>query len=249
MKPLVGVSMSQDHEYLGYARDFVRSTYIEAIRDAGGIPVLLANVPESVELFSLLDGLLLTGGGDFDPGRFGAGDEGTHWSGVSKSRDASELAFIDEANRRDLPVFGICRGLQALAVGFGGSLIQDIPSARPDTLLHHSQEEAREEATHEVVVEPGTQVAQIVGEEKFGVNSFHHQAIQVVPTGFIVSANAPDGIIEAMEYPGERFLLGVQWHPEDLVGGHPTAKRLFQHFVAACQDYHARREQHVSTSH
>lgn len=241
MKPFVGISMSHDHGYQGYARDFVRTTYVDAVRQAGGIPVLLANVDESVALFPQLDGLLLTGGGDFDPKTFGAEDRGTDWSGVSPERDRSELAFLAEANQRNMPVFGICRGLQAMTVGFGGSLIQDIPSARPDSTLGHSQKVAREEVTHEVAIQPGSRVAEIIGETQVAVNSFHHQAIDQVPTGFDVAATAPDGIVEAIEHPGDRFLVGVQWHPEDLVGGHEAARRLFKHFVDACAAYHAGR--------
>ncbi len=248
MKPLVGISMSQDHGYENYARDFVRTTYTLAIAQAGGIPVLLANLPESVELLRRCDGLLLTGGGDFDPGRFGASDQGTDWSGVSKERDASELAFLAEANRLDLPTFGICRGVQALAVGFGGTLIQDIPSVRPDSRVKHSQKQAREEVTHDVEVDMGSTVGAIVGESRFKVNSFHHQAIERVPEGWRVAAVAPDGIVEAMEYPGDRFLLGVQWHPEDLVASQQVAERLFKHFVDACSAYRARRGTNVGNS-
>jgi len=249
MAPLVGISMSRDNTFQGYSRDWVRSTYIHAIIEAGGIPVLLANVDTSVELLSQCDGLLLTGGGDVDPGRFGASDMGTDWSGVSPDRDQSELRFIEEANRLDMPTFGICRGIQALAVGFGGTLIQDIPSARPDIVLHHSQKEPRETVTHPVQVEQQSRVGQIVQSANFSVNSFHHQAIDRIPDGWQVAATSPDGIVEAMEYPGERFLIGVQWHPEDLVHGEEPAQRLFKSFVNACQAYQAKRRTYVGNSH
>nr|WP_275107328.1 gamma-glutamyl-gamma-aminobutyrate hydrolase family protein [Sulfobacillus harzensis] len=243
---MIGISMSRDYQYQNTARDFVRATYLDAVRRAGGIPVPLANVEESLAIFPLLSGLLLTGGGDFDPGLFGEPDRGTDWSGVSRERDQSELAFIEEANRREMPIFGICRGAQALAIGFGGSLIQDLPSARPDPgLLSHSQKAERVEVTHQVSTVPGSRLHALTKETEFHVNSFHHQAVDRVPTDFVVAATAPDGVIEAIEKPGHRFLLGVQWHPEDLESQYDTAARLFRGFVEACQAYLARRETNV----
>lgn len=248
MKPMIGISMSRDYAYQGYARDFVRATYINAIVSAGGIPVLLANVDESQELLRQCDGLLLTGGGDIDPGCFGAQDAGTDWTGVSPERDQSELRFIDMANHLDMPIFGICRGVQALAVGFGGSLIQDIPSAH-ETPLQHSQPEKREMRTHGVNVVRESRVGELVLEPTFEVNSFHHQAIDRMPDGWRVVAHAEDGIIEAMEYPGDRFLIGVQWHPEDLVAAEGPDQRLFKGFVEASLAYRARRGHYVGNSH
>lgn len=249
MKPLVGISMSRDNNFGGSARDFVRTTYINAIVAAGGIPLLLANVDESLDLLSHCHGLLLTGGGDADPNLFGALDQGTEWSGVVPERDRSELAFLSLANRSDMPVFGICRGVQILAVGFGGTLIQDIPRARPDTPLKHSQDGPRGQLTHAVHVVEGSRVAEIVGIADFEVNSFHHQAIDRVPDGWQISAEAPDGVIEAIEHPGERFLMGVQWHPEDLVVHQEPASRLFQKFVDACRAYQAQGGNNVGNSH
>lgn len=246
MKPIIGISMSRDYRYQNTARDFIRATYLDAVSRAGGIPLALVNLEESLALFPLLSGLLLTGGGDFDPALFGEADRGTDWSGVSRERDQCEMAFIREANRLDMPIFGICRGAQAMAIGFGGSLIQDLPTARPDPeLLPHSQKAERVEVTHPVSAGPGTRIHDLTGETRFMVNSFHHQAVDRVPDGFRVSATAPDGVIEAIEQPGDRFLVGVQWHPEDLEAQHQTAAGLFRGFVEACQEYQARRESSV----
>ncbi len=244
MKPIVGISMSREVTE-GYPRDFLRATYIDAVRQAGGVPLLLANCDESVQLLERCDGLLLTGGGDVDPTTFGAPDDGTEWAGVSADRDRTELALVHEAERLNLPVFGICRGLQVMAVAYGGTLIQDIPRRRPDSALHHSQKEFREEATHSVDLEPGSRVARVAGSTHFEVNSFHHQAVDRVPDGWRVVGRASDQTIEALERPGERYLLGVQWHPEDLTGAHPPAQHLFEQFVEACQAFRAGREQHV----
>ncbi|MCY0897608.1 MAG: gamma-glutamyl-gamma-aminobutyrate hydrolase family protein [Firmicutes bacterium] len=234
MKPLVAISMSRDNQFEGYAREFLRTTYIEAVAQAGAIPVLLPNMAISLELLRQCDGLILSGGGDVDPKTFGAVDDGTDWSGVAVERDQAELAFIREAERLGMPVFGICRGVQMLAVAYGGTLIQDIPRRRPDTTLRHSQGVSREEATHDVTVSANSRLAEIVGNPHFFVNSFHHQAIDRVPDGWHVVAEAPDAIIEAIEYPGERLVFGVQWHPEDLVEAQVEARRLFQAFVDAC---------------
>ncbi len=236
MKAKIGLTMSREYDG-GYPRDFLRHTYAEAVIKFGGIPVLLPNVETSVPLLEYCDGLLLTGGGDFDPACFKKDDQGTEWGGVSPDRDRVEMLLIAEANRRQLPIFGICRGLQALAVSFGGTLIQDIPSSVAGSSFKHSQSQARRQVTHPVAVQADSRLANILGRVDLEVNSFHHQAVADVPAGWRVSAQAPDGIVEAMEYPGNRFLLGVQWHPEDLVGDEESAQRLFRHFIASCEQY------------
>lgn len=248
MRPVIGVSTSREISQ-GYPRDYLRGTYSDALLQAGGLPLLLANVDESVQLLSQCDGLLLTGGGDVDPTMFGRGDEGTDWSGVSADRDRVELLLVEEANRLNLPIFGICRGIQVLAVAFGGTLIQDIPTRLSDTPIKHSQGQPRSRVTHEVTVIPNSRVAKIMGTHTLEVNSFHHQAVDQAPSDWRIVANASDGVIEAIEYPGERFLLGVQWHPEDLVGEELYARRLFQEFAAACAGYCAvQRRNHVEHS-
>ena len=247
MKPIVGISMSREAAE-GYPRDFLRATYIEAVRRAGAVPLLLANCDESVSLLELCDGLLLTGGGDVDPTTFGAADDGTEWAGVSPDRDRTELALIAAADHLNLPVFGICRGMQVMAVAYGGTLIQDIPRRRPDSALHHSQKESRERVTHSVDLEPDSRAAEVAGNTHFEVNSFHHQAVDRMPDGWRVVGRASDQLVEAMERPGERYLLGVQWHPEDLATAHQPAQQLFEKFVEACLAYQAGREQHVGRS-
>lgn len=224
--------MSREYEG-GYPRDYLRSTYIEAIVKFGGLPVLLPNLPSSVDLLADCQGLMLTGGGDFDPVLFHQPDRGTDWSGVCPERDATELALMAEADRRGLAILGICRGIQALAVGFGGALVQDIASAFPDTPIKHSQAEVRRRVSHAVTVMPETRMHAVLGQLSLEVNSFHHQSVERVPAGWVASARADDGLIEAMEKPGERYVLGVQWHPEDLVGDEESARRIFVRFIEA----------------
>lgn len=239
-QPLIGISMSREEKSDSPARDWVRRTYMVAIIEAGGIPVLLPNETSSWELLRHCHGLLLTGGGDFDPATFGAADQGTKMSGVSKARDTTELGLIKVAEELDMPTFGICRGLQALTVAGGGALIQDLPSARPDSAISHDQEEARVDVTHRVTVDSGTRVSDILGSTIVSVNSFHHQAIDRLPAGYLATAHADDGIIEAIEDPKAAFRLGVQWHPEDLQTHQAEAKSLFRNFVQAAGMYQGR---------
>ncbi|CAB1129290.1 Peptidase C26 [Candidatus Hydrogenisulfobacillus filiaventi] len=237
VRPWVAVSMARE-EPAGReqpARDWIRASYLDALYQAGAVPVPVPNLADAT-LLEACDGLLLTGGGDFDPAWFGAADAGTDWKGVSSARDRTELALMEAADRLGLPVFGICRGVQALAVGHGGRLIQDIPTALPESGVQHDQAAPRSQATHGVALDPSSRLAAILGRSSLQVNSFHHQAVETVPEGWVVSGRAPDGVVEAIELAGPRFVLGVQWHPESL-SGDDAARRLFEAFVEACRDY------------
>ncbi len=237
LRPLIGISLSRETGPDGVARDFVRSTYLHAVQLAGGVPILLANIAESAEALKSCHGLLLTGGGDFDPALYGKEDAGTKWGGVSPERDHTELLLIQTAYALSMPIFGICRGIQALAVAGDGSLIQDIPSGYPSSCLNHSQTEPRAQVTHLVRMEQSSLLKAIMGAQEISVNSFHHQAVMTVPKDWTVTAYAEDGLIEGMERVAYPFGLGVQWHPEDLVDSHPEALQLFVSFVKAARQY------------
>lgn len=208
------------------------TSYIEAVRQAGGVPVLIANVAEP-DVLDALDGLILSGGGDFDPALYGAEPDGTHMRGVSADRDQTEVALL-KAAPTDFPVLGICRGIQALAVAYGGSLIQDVPAQRPSP-IRHAQEAPRHERTHGVRVDPASKLGGILGAPHVRVNSFHHQAVRRVPEGFVEVAWADDGLLEGIEHVERPFCLGVQWHPENLVGHEEHARRLFRALVEAAE--------------
>jgi putative glutamine amidotransferase len=240
--PLIGITTVRAVDG-GRTVDRLSASYIEAVQTAGGIPVLLPNIADP-SVLAHLDGLIISGGGDFDPATFGAENHGTHLDGVNPDRDATELRLLREAPP-ELPILGICRGIQALAVAFGGSLIQDIPTA-VESPLRHQQGEGRAVTTHTVDVKPGSQLAAILGAVNLSVNSFHHQAVDSVPHGFRAVAWAPDGIIEGLEALDRPFCVGVQWHPEDLVAGEEHARRLFGALVAAAEEYqhHEREVQH-----
>lgn len=162
-----------------------------------------------------LDGVLLTGGVDVDPRHYG---EAAHPTvEVDATRDAYELPLARLAVTRRLPLLAICRGVQVLNVAAGGSLVQDLPSQAPSPVAH-AMNEPKDALAHDVDVRPGTCLAALLGAGSTPANSRHHQAVGTVAPGFVVSATAPDGVIEAIERPDAPFCIGVQWHPENFVG-------------------------------
>ncbi len=195
--------------------------YRQAILHAGGEPrVLDPSMPVDAALDGI-DGLLLTGGDDVAPSRYG---EPAHPATVESEpgRDEFELALIRAARDRHLPLFAICRGIQVLNVACGGTLVQDIPSQIPGALTHSLPVPPNQPSSlaHEIWIEKDSLLSRLMRErlndaDTCDVNSRHHQAVKVVAPGFKVSATAPDGVIEAIEDPSAHFCLGVQWHPEN----------------------------------
>jgi putative glutamine amidotransferase len=233
--PLIGITTSVTVDKVP-ERAYVNGTYIRAVQAAGGIPILLTPhfTPQvQAALWQRLDGLLLTGGGDIEPARFG---QARHPAvdDVSPARDELEIGLTRRALDDDVPLFAICRGIQVLNVALGGTLVQDIPAEVPGALAH-SQKAPRHEPTHPVkVMGEGTRLGRVLGALELDVNSMHHQAIQRLGEGLREVAWAPDGVIEGVEMPGDdRFVLGVQWHPEELVGHDPAARNLFAALVDA----------------
>lgn len=235
--PLIGITTSvtvgQSPE-----RAYVNGAYVRAVQAAGGIPVLLTPhfSPEvQAALWQRLDGLVLTGGGDIDPARFGQTPHAAV-DDVSAARDELELGLTRRALADEVPLFAICRGIQVLNVALGGTLVQDVPTGWPGALAH-AQKAPRHEATHPVkVMGEGTRLGRVLGALEVRVNSMHHQAIERLGEGLREVAWAPDGVIEGVELPGEgRFVLGVQWHPEELVGHDQAARNLFDAIVDAAR--------------
>ena len=235
--PLIGVTTSitvGEHP----ERAYVNSAYLRAIEEGGGIPVLLppqlsASARET--LWRRLDGLVLTGGGDIEPARFG---ELPHprTTLISAERDALELDLVDRALRDEVPLFAICRGLQVVNVALGGTLHQHVPDAVGET-VQHSQTEKRHVATHPVkLMTEGTRLGEILGSPELTVNSFHHKAGRTLGRGLRDVAWAPDQVIEAIEHDDRhRFIVAVQWHPEELVGHDAAARALFTAVVEAAR--------------
>jgi putative glutamine amidotransferase len=234
--PLIGVSTSIT---VGASpeRAYVNSAYLHAVQQAGGVPVALPPQLSSASMRQLagdLQGLLLTGGGDMDPALFGETPHATLYD-VAPARDTLETSVLHVALDRGLPVLAVCRGLQVLNVALGGSLHQDV-GTDPGTQLAHSQKEPRDQPTHKVKLTPGCRLAATLGADELEVNSMHHQAIKRLGRGLTAVAWAPDQIVEGAEIGNpSRFVLGVQWHPEELVGHSEPARRLFAALVAAAR--------------
>ncbi|MFQ5845749.1 MAG: gamma-glutamyl-gamma-aminobutyrate hydrolase family protein [Planctomycetota bacterium] len=213
-------------------------TYLGSLEDEGSLPLILptASDPGTADAYlDRVDGLLLTGGDDVHPRRFG---EEPHPSIglVDPDRDAFEIALVLAARARDLPVLGICRGIQVINVALGGDLHQDVPS-QTDSPVGHRQRTLADSTWHTVEVEAGSRLAAILGAGRIEVNSFHHQAPRRVPADLVVSARTSgDGLIEGLEDPSRKFFLGVQWHPE-VTGraGDEPSRRLFRAFVEAAR--------------
>jgi putative glutamine amidotransferase len=185
--------------------------YVDAVRAGGGIPVLLPPLgpgDDAGKLMSRLDGLVIAGGADVNPSRYGEHPH-PHTTRWRDDRDVSEFALLDAADDLGLPVLGICRGMQVMAARAGGRLVQHVPDVT-DTDVHSPG--PAEYGPVQVTTVPGTRLAGIVG-ETVTARCHHHQAVAEHP-GFVLSASAADGIPEAMEAPTDRFVLAVQWHPE-----------------------------------
>jgi putative glutamine amidotransferase len=201
--------------------------YAKAIENAGLQPVL-EEAREGLKI-GPCSGLLLTGGSDVDPALYGE-SAAPQTDVPDKERDAAEAALIDEALASDVPILAICRGMQMLNVHLGGSLIQHLPSAA----RHVRRTSDRALPAHSVTIEPGTMLASIAHKESWEVNSRHHQAVARLGNGLRVSAkDAEDGTIEGIELPGRRYVLAVQWHPENQAAQDPEQRKLFASFAQA----------------
>ena len=230
-KPVIGISAPLHPESRGYR---VSHCYADAVAEAGGIPLLLpaADSPEDVNyLLPLLDGVLIPGGPDVDPLFYG--EEPRQGLGlVIRSNDLFEMNLLKAARAAHKPILCVCRGMQVLNVTFGGTLIQDIPSQLPGALRHLQIPVDRADPTHSVDLEKNSYLYEVYGKDTIRTNSFHHQCLEKVAPGFSVSAKARDGVIEAIEQKEER-ILGVQWHPEEMVHAHPEHLGLFRQLVEA----------------
>lgn len=241
--PLIGVTMSATPDGPPGntpPRAWLNNAYLRAVQQAGGVPVLL---PPHLDdraldaLWSRLDGLLLTGGGDVDPRLFNEDQRHATVDGVSEARDRLEIAVTERALHDERPLLAICRGIQVLNVALGGSLHQDIAAETASTIAHN-QTAPRHQATHHVkVMGEGTRLGETLGALEVEVNSMHHQAIKRLGRGLREVAWSPDGIIEGVELiPDARgFVLGVQWHPEELIAHDPAARNLFRTLITSAE--------------
>ncbi len=232
MKPVIGIVFGEDPAQGVGRKCMLNSSYIEAITEAGGIPLPIPVTDDpgrALDYIDMLDGLLLPGGEDVTPYLFGE-EPVPQVTYVMENTDRMELEVLRLAMERHLPVFGICRGIQLLAVAMGGKLYQDLPSQLPGGIAHKQSTAVRSQLSHTAAVEPGSLMERLLGKEPLRINSFHHQAVREVPAGFRATATAPDGVIEAMEN-ADGTMFAVQWHPELLVERYPRFRPLFSHLV------------------
>jgi putative glutamine amidotransferase len=218
MTPKAGVTFSEAHKVGPYA---------EALREAGVEPVLIS--PSEPRTLAGLQGLMLSGGQDLNPARYGESPEPSTES-PDDARDDLEIRLLAEALAEGLPVLAICRGMQLFNVAHGGTLIQDLENRA----VHCVPGQDKAMPVHEILVEPGSRLAAILGEGAHAVNSRHHQAVGRVGAGLRVTARStPDGVIEALERDHGGFALAVQWHPEDQARRDASQRKLFEAFAAA----------------
>jgi len=206
MKPIIGITPSYSYEKNNYQ---LSAAYVKAVQKAGGIPLVLC---PNEEFPDYVQGILFSGGGDVDPLLFH--EEPLKENGeISPLRDAFELELCREGLKRNIPMLGVCRGMQVFSTVTGGGIFQDIYSQTQST-LKHMQNAPRFYGTHTIDVTRGSLLSALLGENSLPVNSYHHQAVSSAGEGFRVCARSKDGLIEAIEHTQNSFVLGVQWHPE-----------------------------------
>ena len=238
MRPIIGITCGTSGTDSNLSENSIGGSYISAIESAGGTPLVIpitqneACLEDSIEL---IDGLLLSGGVDVDPSYFG--EEAEPGLGrVDADRDRVELYLTTRALEKDLPILGICRGIQVLNVAAGGSLYQDI-NTDLSNILKHRQVAPGWYGTQTIDVKKGSRLLDILGQPMIRVNSFHHQAVKKVAPGFTISAVARDGVIEGIESTNHRFTLGVQFHPEVMWQNNPPISAIFTAFINAARAY------------
>lgn len=235
-KPLIGITTARTLSTNSLPLISLDEAYVQAIRRAGGIPLLVPlglPVTDLGEIVARLDGLLLSGGGDVHPAVYHS-QEHPKVNEVDEDRDRVEIAIFQSAVERRMPILGICRGQQLINVAMGGSLYEDILDQHPNAIQHTCfPAKPRDYPAHPVEVDPTSRLANILGTERLKVNSLHHQAIRKLAPGLVPTATAADGILEAVEMEGYPFGLAVQWHPE-WMQDQLAMRALVRAFIDAC---------------
>ena len=219
MRPIIGISLDRSTEKTFAMRPWyaLRCDYSDAIFASGGIPILIPYIQDDIERYlDMIDGLLIPGGdNDIDPKFYG---ESVKYPTVNPEsvRSVFELELVQRAMEKDMPILGICHGMQLINIACGGSLIQHIP-AEVKNYISHKQDYPKEALTHKITIQENTKLSLLSRSLELMVNSSHHQAVKKIGTGLIISAVAEDGVVEAIEHPKYKFLIGCEWHPEYLI--------------------------------
>lgn len=241
-KPIIGIAPGVETVdtamFPGRQREYVNRVYLQAITDNGGVPLVLPVTTDMATIaryVGAIDGLLLCGGHDVDPLTYG--EEPLEKLGeINPQRDAYEITLIKAVHTSHKPIFGICRGIQILNACYGGTIYQDL-SYMPtgQGIIKHLQAQLPTYGMHHVKVTEKSVLADFLGETKLTVNSFHHQTLHKIATGFQVVATAPDAVVEGIEATDGGLQLAVQWHPEEMQAVNPVMARLFAKFIDASQ--------------
>lgn len=236
--PLIGIT-ADSNKIDGQPSFIIKESYVAAVEDSGGVPLLLCHVSGEAAVssfISLIDGLLISGGGfDIDPKLYG---EEPH-PGLGKTlpdRTDFEIQLLKGAVEKKVPILGICGGHQLINVYFGGTLYQDIPSQCKDA-INHKKPIPSDNPYHSINIYPSTRLLRIIRTDSAMVNSTHHQSIKNIGNNLKISSVAEDGVIEAIEYDGENFIIGVQWHPERLYSKEPASQRIFADFIKEAEKF------------
>jgi putative glutamine amidotransferase len=255
-RPLIGVPTQTLQSIDGIPSDLPLSwvmnhRYYTALAQVGAAPVmvpLLVSHPDALRaVYEALDGVFIAGGVDVDPASYDEARE-TLCGRTDLDRDRVEIQLAQWARSEGKPLFGLCRGLQIMNVASGGSLYQDCAEYYEGSIKHDyfpTAGFARDHMAHTIRVEPGTRLHDALGGEEVWINSMHHQGLKRIADDLIATAWAPDGLVEAVEAPGDAYAVGVQWHPEMLVDTDAGTRRLFDGFIEAARAY---REQRVATA-
>ena len=229
MKPIIGLVPLIDEKKESF---WMLPGYMDGITEAGGIPVMLPLTHDEGEIEELLDhmhGILLTGGHDVSPALYNEKPL-KECAQTIEERDRMEMILLKKTLERDMPVLGICRGIQFLNVFAGGTLYQDLPTQRPTKTEHH-QSPPYDIPVHEVTIKDDSKLFKLLGKSSIRVNSYHHQAIKDIGEDLKIMAISEDGLTEAVEMPDKRFVWAVQWHPEFAYKKDDVQRKIFEEFV------------------
>jgi putative glutamine amidotransferase len=230
-QPLIGITTTGQRLTGSF---YLPGAYVNAVRSSGGLPILLppGEPEEGAAILERLDGLIFSGGGDIDPGAYNGLLHPKVYN-VDPERDRFELALSQVALGTDIPVLGICRGLEVLAVATGGCLVSHLPDEYGEVVLHRAEQALP--IQHSIQIAPESFLATVTGATEATVVSWHHQATSTVPLGWRVAASAPDGVIEALEHLRHPWAIALQWHPELSIND-PLQQRIFRAFIEAAQN-------------